>query len=62
MLRVRQIIVRQDLSAEMKLIAIEAVADEQIVAANDALEDWKDVVPDLVNGPKSPEEEGGNPE
>ena len=60
MVRVRQVISNPHLSSETKLAVIAAVAEEQIVAANDALEDWKDVVPDLVNRPKAPEEQRGN--
>ena len=30
-----------------RLSVIEVIADGQIVAANDALEDWKGVAPDL---------------
>lgn len=60
MVRVRQVISDPDSPTDMKLAIIAAVANEQIVAANDALEDWKDVVPDLVNGPTAPEEQRGN--
>ena len=60
MVRVRQVISNPDSSPETKLAVIAAVANEQLVAANDALEDWKEVVPDLVNGPTAPEEQRGN--
>lgn len=47
-------------SAETRLKIIAAIAQGQLIAAADALEDWKDVVPDLVNEGTVPEEHRGN--